>query len=83
MAWINRNCYVALEKAVEAAIVLVQPIGLDLREQALCLLVSIREVTAHGIHHGTAMPLLLLTFIFSQKWTCMRWSLVFIIDGGA
>jgi hypothetical protein len=37
MAWINSNRCVALERPVEATIMLVQLMGSDLHEQALCL----------------------------------------------
>ena len=38
MAWINSNCCVALERAVEAVVMLVQPMGSGLHKQALRLL---------------------------------------------
>ena len=57
MAWINSNRCVVLERAVEATVMLVQPMGSDLCEQALCLSAQIREVTAHGVHHGAAAAL--------------------------
>ena len=57
MARINSNRCMTLERAVEATVMLVQPMGSDLCEQALCLLAQIREVTAHGVHHGAAAAL--------------------------
>jgi uncharacterized protein YoaH (UPF0181 family) len=55
MVRINCNRCVALRRAVEAAIELVQLTGSDLREQALDLPTRIREVMAHDIHHGAAV----------------------------
>jgi sulfur carrier protein ThiS len=47
----------ALERAVEVAVVLVQPTGSSLREQALRLLARNREVMAHGVRHRATATL--------------------------
>jgi hypothetical protein len=57
MAWINSNRYVVLERAAEAAVMLVQLMGSKLHEQALHLPARIREVMTHGVHHGAAAAL--------------------------
>jgi hypothetical protein len=49
LPWCDSNRSVALERAVEVVVKLVQPIGSSLREQALSLPVQIREVMAHGV----------------------------------
>lgn len=57
MAQVNSNRCMALERAVEAIIELVQPMGLGLREQALGLLARVRDAMAHGVRHGAAVAL--------------------------
>jgi hypothetical protein len=57
IAWVNSNCYMALEEAVGAAIELVQPAGSSFHEQARTLLAWIREVATHDICHHAKMAL--------------------------